>query len=91
MVLGGSMFWFCQRLVFIRLEVEHDQVDTEVLAGRLRFVIEDVPEMTVTGRADDLGAIHAVARIVPKLGVRTLGGVKTRPSAVRVVPRPRVK
>ena len=52
------------RLVFaLRIELQRRRIDAVALAGRLRAVGENVPQVGATFRADDFVAHHAMARI----------------------------
>jgi hypothetical protein len=43
---------------FSRLEIEGGGIDAIAKSGRPRTVVEDVAEVGVTTRAQDLGAMH---------------------------------
>src|SRR5437588_683216 len=48
-------------LVVLGLEVQGQRVDAVALAGRLRTVVEYVPQVRLARRAEDLGAAHEQA------------------------------
>ena len=49
-----------------RLELQRAGVDAVTQPGRIRPVLEDMPEVPAGGRAHDLLTHHAVARVAPR-------------------------
>ncbi len=74
-----------RKALLIFREIEGSGVDAESLPGRLaRAVIEDVPEVTAAGSAEDLGAPHPEGRVVVEDDIAFDRPVKTRPAAIAV-------
>src|ERR1700730_14462153 len=65
---------------FVQHEIHRHAVDAIALMGGRRAVVEDVPEMTATGRAVSLGAYHAEAAIDRRLSRALHGLVEARPA-----------
>ena len=66
-------------------EVERERVDAVTLAGRVRAVVEDVAQVPTAVAADDLGADHAVARVLAQLdGLLDRGLGEARPAGAGV-------
>src|ERR1700735_1882552 len=72
-------------LVCRRLERQRAGVDAVPVAGRGRAVVEDVAEGTATAAADDIGAAHEGAVVLPQLDRLGDGGLgEARPAGARV-------
>ena len=68
-----------------RLELQRGRIDAVAQAGRSRTVLEDVAEMAIAFRAQDLGANHAVGDVafLVDMAVRGRRG-ETRPAAAGI-------
>src|SRR5579863_7323214 len=56
------------RLLWLLLvELETGRVDAVALAGRVRAVVENMPQMAPAAAAEHLDAVHAVAEVVARL------------------------
>src|SRR4029079_7505070 len=71
--------------VLFRLQLQRGRIDAVAQARWIRPVIEDVAEMTVAFRAQNLGADHAMARVALLVDMTFSDGRrKTRPTAAGI-------
>jgi len=56
------------------------RVDAVALSGRLRAIIENMPQMAAAATAPDFGPVHAMAEILKRLDGRRVNVIERGPA-----------